>query len=84
MTPVKPSLKKSVPTSLLEALHLKRQELAQSEEANLELVVSDAVLAEVAKIRPNNLEEIERVPGMTYWKARAVGAELLEVVQQWR
>ena len=76
--------KKSEPTSLLEALHLKRRELAQVEKANVELVVSDAVLVELAKLRPANIEEIEQVPGMTHWKAKAVGKELLEVIQQWR
>ena len=44
-------------------------------------LLSNAMLLEVAREAPGNLEELLAVPGMRRWKADVVGERLLEVLR---
>ncbi len=65
---------------LFEALRLARLELAREGGVPPFVVASDRALRDVARLRPTNLEELQRAHGIGAAKAERYGARLLRVV----
>ena len=69
---------------LLEALKALRSRLAQEAGVPAYMIFSNAALADMAALRPMNLEEFLQVSGVGKVKAERYGSAFLEAVRNWR
>ena len=69
---------------LLAALKALRFRLAQEADVPAYVVFSNATLADMAALRPLNMEEFLQVSGVGRVKAERYGREFLQAIQDWR
>ena len=70
--------------SLLSALKALRSRLAQGAGVPAYVIFSNATLADMAALRPLDMEEFLRVSGVGRVKAERYGREFLQAIQDWR
>lgn len=65
-----------------EALRAWRKQTAASRGVDADVVLSNAVLWELAERNPATLEDLEKIPGLGDWKRARYGAALLRVLRR--
>ena len=79
-----PAIPQEADDGLLAALKALRFRLAQEAGVPAYMIFSNAVLADMAALRPMNLEEFLQVSGVGKVKAERYGSAFLEAVRNWR
>ncbi len=69
-------------TPLFEALRLHRKQLAQEQGVPPYVILHDKTLAAICDQRPENIEELELIPGIGARKLELYGAELIRITRQ--
>lgn len=65
---------------LFDMLKVLRRGLAEEMEVPPYVIFSDAVLREMAKMRPSTVEGMKKIQGVGQWKAKQYGAKFLQVI----
>ena len=70
--------------SLLQALMLMREELAENLDRPVFKVLSDGSLVDLAKVQPHHLEELDLLPTFSAGQVRAFGRTIMFTIEEWR
>ncbi len=70
--------------SLLQALMLMREELAENLDRPVFKVLGDGSLVDLAKVQPHHIEELDLLPTLSAGQVRAFGRDIMFTIEKWR
>lgn len=65
-------------------LHAWRRERAERRGIDSAVIMSKQTMWDIAKTFPKTLDDLAQIPGMGAWRLKAYGAELLQIIANWR
>lgn len=70
--------------SLLQALMLMREDLAENLDRPVFKVLGDGSLVDLAKVQPHHIEELNLLPTLSAGQIRAFGRTIMFTIEEWR
>jgi len=70
--------------SLLQALMLMREDLAENLDRPVFKVLSDSSLVDLAKVQPHHIKELDLLPTLSAGQVRAFGRTIMFTIEEWR
>ena len=75
---------KPIQLSLLQALMLMREDLAENLDRPVFKVLGDASLIDLAKVQPHHIEELDLLPTLSAGQVKAFGRNIMHTIEEWR
>ena len=70
--------------SLLQALMMMREDLAERLDRPVFKVLGDANLVDLAKVQPHHIEELDLLPTLSAGQVKAFGRNIMVTIEEWR
>jgi ribonuclease D len=75
---------KPIQLSLLQALMMMREDLAENLDRPLFKVLGDASLVDLARVQPHYIEELDLLPTLSAGQVKAFGKNIMVAIEEWR
>jgi ribonuclease D len=75
---------KPIQLSLLQALMMMREGLAENLDRPLFKVLGDASLVDLARVQPHHIEELDLLPTLSAGQVKAFGKNIMVAIEEWR
>ena len=75
---------KSIQLSLLQALMMMREDLAENLDRPVFKVLGDGSLVDIAKVQPHYIEELDLLPTLSAGQVKAFGKNIMFAIEEWR
>ena len=75
---------KPIQLSLLQALMMMREDLAENLDRPVFKVLGDGSLLDLAKVQPHYIEELDLLPTLSAGQAKAFGKNIMFAIEEWR